>query len=65
MGSIPGGGGGVTEQIFMRGGFAPRLSPLLFYIKFFTRKVTPCVYFLLTNGTPFKYLVQKFASPAV
>ena len=33
------GGGGGTQQIFMRGGSAPRSNPLPFYIPFLTEKV--------------------------
>ena len=33
------GGGGGTQQIFIRGGSAPRSNPLPFYIPFFTKKV--------------------------
>ena len=35
----PGGGGGGTQQSFIRGGSAPRSSPLPFYIPFLTEKV--------------------------
>ena len=38
----PGGGGG-TQQIFVRGGSAPRSNPLPFYIPFLTEKV-PLLY---------------------
>ena len=38
------------------------LNPLPFYIPFFTKKGTPFVYLLLTNGTPFIHLVWNFAS---
>ena len=31
--------GGVTQQIFIRGGYAPRSNPLPFYVLFFTKKV--------------------------
>ena len=33
------GPGGGTQQIFIRGGSAPRSNPLPFYIPFFTKKV--------------------------
>ena len=48
-----GEGGGGTEQIFVPGGSSPRSNPLPFYIPFFTKKGTPFVYLLATNGTPF------------
>ena len=53
---IPGGGG--TQQMFTRGGSAPRSNPLPFltYV-IFHEKGTPFVYRLLTNGTPFTKLV--------
>ena len=61
----PGGGEGglVIPPIFIRGGSAPRSSPIPFYIPsgadyapvpFFTKKETPFAY--LTNGTPFTFL---------
>ena len=34
-----GGGGGATQQSFMRGGSAPRLKPLPFYVPFLREKV--------------------------
>ena len=49
-------GGGITQEIFIRGGSAPKSNPIPFYIPFFT-KGSPFVYLLLTNGTPFTYLV--------
>ena len=51
------GGGGGTQQIFIQGGSTPRSNPLPFYmyIPFFTKKGTPFVLLLLTNGTPFTY----------
>ena len=53
----PPGGGGRTQQIFIRGGSAPRSNPLPFALPLFHEKGTPFVYLLLTNGTPFIYLV--------
>ena len=52
----PGGGGG-TQQMFIRGGPAQRSNPLPIYIFFFHEKGTPFVDLLSTNGTPFTYLV--------
>ena len=54
-----GGGGGVggkkgTKKSFTRGGFAPRSN---FYIPFLTEKIPLLLYLLLTNDTPFTYLV--------
>ena len=54
------GGGGVrvTHQNFIRGGAAPGPTPYLFiYHQFYYEKGTPFVCLLLTNGTPFTYLV--------
>ena len=48
---------GGTQRIFIRGGSAPRSNPLPIYTPFLTEKGTPLVYLLLTNGTPFTYLV--------
>ena len=48
---------GCTRPIFIGGGSTLRSNPLPFYIPFFDKKGTPFVYLLLTNGTPFKYLV--------
>ena len=42
-----------TQQIFMRGGSAPRSNLLPFLYTIFHEKGTPFVYLLLTNGTPF------------
>ena len=55
---LPGGG---TQQTFMREGAAPRLSstPYLFNT-IVDEKVTPFVYLLLTNGTPFTYMYTLF-----
>ena len=36
---MPGGGGGVTQQMFIRGGSGLRFNPLPFYIPFFIKKV--------------------------
>ena len=47
--------------MFIRGGSSPRSNPLPFNISFFTKKVP----LLLTNGTPFTYLVQNFVSPLI
>ena len=48
------GGGGDTQQMFIRGGSARRFNPLY---TIFHEKGTPFVYLLLTNGTPFTNLV--------
>ena len=50
----PGGEGeGGTQPIFTLGGSAPRSNPLPFYTPFFTKKVPPSVYLLLTDCTSF------------
>ena len=57
-GTKGGRGGGRIQQMFILGGSAPRSNPLPFYIPFFKKKVlSPFVYLVLTNGTPFTYLV--------
>ena len=43
-------------QMFILGGSAPRSNPTHLYT-IFHEKGTPFVYLLLTNGTPFTYLV--------
>ena len=56
----PGGGGGVggTQQIFKRVRLRPKVQPLSLLSTIFQEKVTPFVYrLLLTNSTPFTYLV--------
>ena len=55
-----GGGGGVggTQQIFIRVRLRPKVQPLSLLSTIFQEKVTPFVYrLLLTNSTPFTYLV--------
>ena len=46
--------------MFVQGGSAPRSNPLPLYVPFFMIRY-PFVYLLMTNGTPFIYLVQNFA----
>ena len=59
----PGGGGrGVLNKCFLWGGFVLRSKLLTLLYTIFHEKGTPFVYPLLTNGTPFTYLVQNFAS---
>ena len=49
-----------TQQTFLQGGTAPRSNPLPFYsLFFFYGKGTPFVQLLLTNDTPFTYLIQN------
>ena len=50
----PGGG---TQQMFIRGGSAPRSKHLSFLYTIFDSWGSPFVYLLLTNDTPFTYLV--------
>ena len=55
----PDGGGGGTQQMFIRGGSAPAVQALTLLYTIFHEKVplSAFVYLLLTNGTPFTYLV--------
>ena len=46
-----------TQKSFILRGSAPRSNPLPFYIPIFDRKCTPFIYLLLTNDTPFTFLV--------
>ena len=48
-----------TQQTFIQGGTAPRSSTLPFYFTIFDGKGTPFVQLLLTNDTPFAYLIQN------
>ena len=52
------GGGGGTHQR----GSAPGTNPLPFVCTILDRKGTPFVYPLVTNGTPFTYLILNAAS---
>ena len=54
--------GTCTQQSFIRGGSDPRSNPWPFYKLFLTKKGTPVIYLLLTNGIPFTYLIKNFAS---
>ena len=56
----PGGSG--TQQMFTRGGSSPEVQPLTLLYTIFHENGIPFVYMLLTNGTPFTHLVEKFAS---
>ena len=58
---IPRGGSG-TQQMFTRGGSSPEVQPLTLLYTIFHENGIPFVYMLLTNGTPFTHLVEKFAS---
>ena len=40
----------------------PKVEPLTLFNTIFHRKGNPFVYLLLTNGTPFTYLVYNFVS---
>ena len=51
-----GGGGGVSKN-FYTGRLRPEVQPLTLLCTIFHEKGTPFVYLLLTNGTPFTYLV--------
>ena len=52
----PGGGGGVLNK-FYTGRLRPRVCPLTLLYTILDRKGTSFVHLLLTNGTPFTYLV--------
>ena len=46
-----------TQQIYIRAGSTRMSNPLLFLDTIFHQKGTPFIYLLLTNGTPFTYLI--------
>ena len=50
------GGGGYSTN-FYTGKLRPEVQPLILLYTIFHEKGTPFVYLLLTNGTPFTYLV--------
>ena len=52
----PGEGGGSTQQIFVRGGSAPRSNSFIPQYTVFDEKGSP---FVLTNSTPFTRLSQS------
>ena len=56
LSKIVAGGGGVLNQC-LYGEAPPRVLPLTLLYTIFPEKCTPFVYLLLTNGTPFTYLV--------
>ena len=53
---VPGGGGWYLRNVYT-GRVRPEIQPLTLLCTSFHEKVTPFVYLLLTNGTPFTYLV--------
>ena len=53
--SFSGGGGYSTK--FHTERLRPEVQPLTLLYTIFGRKATPLVYLLVTNGTPFVYLV--------
>ena len=53
----PGGGGGGVLNKFYTGRLRPRVRPLTLLYTILDRKGTSFVHLLLTNGTPFTYLV--------
>ena len=57
-----GGGGGVSQKIFIRGGSAPRSNPLPFYIPFFTKKV-PLSYSFYWKMVPFSDTMFRTLQP--
>ena len=50
-------GGGGAQQIYIRVGSTRMSNPLPFLDTIFHKKGTPFIYLLLTNGTPFTYLI--------
>ena len=60
---IPGGKGGrwILSTILKWGGPRPGVQPLTLF-DIFHEISAPFVYLLLTNGTPFTYLVWNFAA---
>ena len=55
------GGWGYSTNAYT-GRLRPKAQPLTLLYTSFDRKGTPFVYHLLTNGTPFTYLVKNIAS---
>ena len=52
----PGGGRGYSTNVYTER-LRPEVLPLTLLYTIFHEKVTPFIYLLLTNGTPFTYLV--------
>ena len=50
-------GGGLYSTNVYTGRFRPEIQPLTLLYTSFHEKGTPFAYLLLTNGTPFTYLV--------
>ena len=61
LGRGGGGGGGGNKKNLQGGGPPPGGTPVTL-LPFFTKKVTPLVYHLLTNATPSTNLVYNFVS---
>ena len=57
----PPGGGGYSTNVYT-GRLRPEVQPLTLLYTIFHKKGTPFVYILLTNVTPFTYLVKTFVS---
>ena len=57
-----GGGGGYSTIFFNTGRLLPKVQPLTLLYTTLHKKGAPFVYLLLTNGIPFTYFVQNFAS---
>ena len=57
-----GGGGEEFSTNVYTGWLRPKVQPLPLLYTIFHEKGSPLVYLLSTNGTPFTYLVQNFAS---
>ena len=60
MGSYSPGSGVLNKCLY--GGAPPRGPTPYPFISLFHQKGTPFVYHLLTNGSPFTYLVYRFVS---
>ena len=58
---VRGGGGWILSTILKWGDFAQGSNPLTLF-DIFHEISAPFVYLLLTNGTPFTYLVWNFAA---
>ena len=60
--TVGGGGRGVLNKFFYTGRLHPKVQPLTLLYTTLHKKCAPFVYLLLTNGIPFTYFVQNFAS---
>ena len=58
-------GRGEIQKVLNGGRLLPGVQPITLLYTFLHRKVTPFVYILLKDGTPFSYLVSNFASLSI